>query len=272
MKWRSQTEIVRADLRMHDHDRYLAALFAPSDVRNDLIALYAANAALERIGRSVTEPLLGEIRLQWWRDSLREAQDGKATGDPVADAFAQTVRQRRLNPSRVSDMIDARAFDIGGEAMPDMRALRTYLGKTDGAVFHLASQIVGGASAAVAGLADQAGLTYGVVRMMRRLPADRARGIDLVPQAEIAEVQLAQGCDREIAVREVLKRLHEEAAGLLGPLRSLIREQDPRARLAFMPLALAPAYLAAMERSDDWLQTPPDVSAITKLWKLWKAS
>ncbi len=263
---------MRSTLRTHDYDRYLSALFAPSDVRDDVIALYAANAALERIGRSVTEPMLGEIRLQWWRDALREAQDSKVTGDPVADAFVQTVRQRRLDPSRVSDMIDARTFDIGGEAMPDMRALRTYLGKTDGAVFHLASQVVGGASAAVAGLADQSGLAYGIVRMMWRLPADRAHAIDLVPQADIAEVERAQGCDRETAAGTVLNGLREEAAGLLRPLQSKIRELDPKTRLAFMPLALAPAYLAAMERSDDWLHTPPDVSAITKLWKIWKAS
>ncbi len=269
----SQKEMARADLRTHDHDRYLAALFAPASVRDDLIALYAANAALERIGRSVTEPMLGEIRLQWWRDALREAKDGRLTGDPVADSFAQTILRRRLDPSRISDLVDARAFDIGGEAMPDMRALRTWLGKTDGTVFHLAARITAGeASAHFTRLADQAGLAYGIVQMMRRLPADREHGIDLAPQAEIAEIERAQGCARETAVRAVLKQLRDEASELAGPLLSKVSELEPGIRLAFMPLALAPSYLAAMERSDEWFRSPQEVSALARLWKLWRAS
>ena len=52
------------ELRRHDPDRYVAALYAPADRRDDLIALHAFNAEIARIRDQVREPMLGEIRLQ----------------------------------------------------------------------------------------------------------------------------------------------------------------------------------------------------------------
>ena len=59
-----------AIVRAADRDRYISALLAPADRRLDLMTLYAFDAELARIATTVSEPLLGEIRLQWWRDAL----------------------------------------------------------------------------------------------------------------------------------------------------------------------------------------------------------
>src|SRR3546814_19768877 len=60
------------EVRRNDHDRYLTALLLPPDARAGALALYAYNAELAKTRESVSEPLLGQIRLQW----LREAVDG----------------------------------------------------------------------------------------------------------------------------------------------------------------------------------------------------
>ena len=39
----------------------------------------------------VSEPGLGAIRLQWWRDAIERAASGEAIGHPVADAFGETL-------------------------------------------------------------------------------------------------------------------------------------------------------------------------------------
>src|ERR1700759_2884419 len=59
-----------AGLRQHDRDRSQTALFAPAERRDALFALYAFNYEVARIRESVREPMLGLIRLQWWRDAL----------------------------------------------------------------------------------------------------------------------------------------------------------------------------------------------------------
>jgi len=60
-----------ADLvRSHDFPRYVATLFVPAAERRALLALYAFNVEIVRVRDQVSQPLPGEIRLQWWTDML----------------------------------------------------------------------------------------------------------------------------------------------------------------------------------------------------------
>ena len=71
-------------VRAGDRDRFLASLFAPSEHRPALLALYAFNLEIARIHELVRQPLAGEIRLQWWRDPCMLKSYGEAQGHPVA--------------------------------------------------------------------------------------------------------------------------------------------------------------------------------------------
>ena len=51
-------------VRQHDRDRYLTALFAPPARRPGLFALYAFNLEVAKVREAVSEPMLGHIRLQ----------------------------------------------------------------------------------------------------------------------------------------------------------------------------------------------------------------
>src|SRR5947209_17487808 len=88
---------VAALVRRHDHDRYQTVLFAPADRREALFALYAFNYEIARVRESVTQPMLGQIRLQWWREVI-EAAYGGATPRPheLAVPLAAVIRQSRL--------------------------------------------------------------------------------------------------------------------------------------------------------------------------------
>ena len=91
-----EIDVFAAQLRLHDPDRYLTARLAPKPSRPALITLYAFNAELARICDAVSEPALGEIRLQWWRDALDGADTDVKTGAPLADALMQTIRAHEL--------------------------------------------------------------------------------------------------------------------------------------------------------------------------------
>ena len=91
---RERAATVRRMARKADPDRAIAALFAPLTARDDLFALFAFNGELARIADQVSEPGLGAIRLQWWRDALARAEAGEATGHPVADAFGSVLARR----------------------------------------------------------------------------------------------------------------------------------------------------------------------------------
>ena len=92
-----------------DEDRWLASRYAPVDQREKLIALYALFLELERaIGAS--EPLLGRIRIQWWR----EVVDQIYSDEPVREHdLALVLESVLVDRSDVRPTLDAMldAFD-----------------------------------------------------------------------------------------------------------------------------------------------------------------
>ena len=78
-------------VRAQDRDRYLTALFAPGERREDLFALYAFNLEVAKTAEVVSETMIGRVRLQWWRDCLEETYAGRprhhAVAGPLAKAF-----------------------------------------------------------------------------------------------------------------------------------------------------------------------------------------
>lgn len=49
-----------------------------------LLAIYAFNVEITRVREQVSQPLPGEIRMQWWTDMLAGAGHGGVEGNPVA--------------------------------------------------------------------------------------------------------------------------------------------------------------------------------------------
>ena len=88
-------------VRGHDFVRYASTLFVPSDKRRALLALYAFNVEIYRVRDQVTQPLPGEIRMQWWSDMLagggRMALLGLPSGPVSLDLTDQVIfKEARL--------------------------------------------------------------------------------------------------------------------------------------------------------------------------------
>ena len=249
-----QDRAVWQSVRAHDFDRYLASLFAPRAARNALLALYAFNADVARIPQSVSEPMLGEIRLQWWRDALDTLGKGGTIGNPVADALGTAITDHNLSIPLLTGVIDARIFDLSGEAMPDMQALKAYLQKTSGNLFTLAAGIVTGAKpdAKLQSLAASAGFAWGLTNLLRNLPVHLSRGRLYLPVSHFHDYgaepeQLLKGVAEEKA-QTALLGLRDEAREAFGYARAGVYGGSRKAALAFLPCALAPFYLAALEK------------------------
>ncbi len=93
---------------------FLSLKFAPAEKRNALLALYGFQTELQRIPSAVSEPPLGEIRLQWWRDALAEvwpgAEEKPVRAHPIVQLLAKTVRQTPAIKPFLDKAIDAHGF------------------------------------------------------------------------------------------------------------------------------------------------------------------
>src|ERR1700737_2491691 len=141
-------------VRTHDFARYAATLFAAVEQRRPLIAIYAFNVEISRVREQVSQPLPGEVRLQWWTDMLAGAGHGGVEGNPVAGELLQAIRAFRLPVERLSRLIDEHQFDLYNDPMPTKAALEGYIDDTSSALFSLAAAIAGQQSPEIEHLAQ----------------------------------------------------------------------------------------------------------------------
>ena len=261
---------IREMAREKDPDRYLAALFVPEGARDALFALYAFNAELAQIADEVTEPTLGEIRLQWWRDAIQVAASGEATGHPVADAMGAALKARDLPATRLDSLIDARRFDVLERIMPDSASLFTYLDNTAGQAFLLACEFLGCDPETAAPAAQAAGRTYGLTGLMRAVTVHAAQNRLYLPvqslQTGAAERLMAGRADP--AFLGLMSELRRRAREELETAKPLIRALPKEAQAAFKPLALVDPYLRALEAIEDPMAKVADINPLYRLWRL----
>src|ERR1700738_4547487 len=178
---RQAAEFCAGLVRTHDSGRYAATLFVPADQRRALLAIYAFNVEISRVREQVSQPLPGEMRLQWWTDMLAGAGHGGVEGNPVAAELKLAIQNWPLPIERLSRLIDEHQFDLYNDPMPTMAALEGYINDTSSALFSLGAGIAGRQSDDIEHLARHAGLAQGIARVMTKLPLDASRRQLFVP-------------------------------------------------------------------------------------------
>ena len=118
-----------------DPARTLAAKLAPKLEADRLIGLYAFQYEIARVSESVSEPMLGAIRLQWWREAVDEIRVGKPvrahdTAQALEDALAPIKVTYPL--SLLDEMIDARERDLDETPFETIPSLNDYAAATAG--------------------------------------------------------------------------------------------------------------------------------------------
>lgn len=266
-----------ADLvRTHDFVRYASTLFVPAVERRALLAIYAFNAEITRVRDQVSQPLPGEIRLQWWTDALEGAGHGEVEGNPVAAELMQAVRDFRLPVEPLSRLIDEHQFDLYNDPMPSMAALEGYVTDTASALFSLAARIMSRPSEAIEHLARHAGLAQGLAQVIAALPHDAARQQLFVPlqllESHGSGMEEVFAGKQTPAARAAIDQLIGDAQKHLETGFELFAGVPSQVRPVFLPLALIRRDLKRMSRADVDPFVPQPPSRLRTLWTLWRAS
>ncbi|WP_337186143.1 squalene/phytoene synthase family protein [Phenylobacterium sp.] len=129
-------------IRRTDPDRWLSSRFvADVGLRADAVAIYAYDHELARAPRVASNPLLGEIRLTWWREALDEIYEGRhVRHHPTAQALAAVVARHGLPRTPLETMIDGRYRELDATPMTATEALdwaRQTAGRAAEAVAHI---------------------------------------------------------------------------------------------------------------------------------------
>ena len=155
-----------------DPDRFAAVMAAPVAARARLWPLYAYNLEVARAPWVTREPMIAEMRLQWWRDVVAEP---RARGHEVAGPLHDLIHAAGLPVQVLDRMAAARRWDVYTDAFADRAAFDAYLEDTAGGLMWLAALALGApveAEAQVRAL----GWATGLANFLRAVPDLEARG------------------------------------------------------------------------------------------------
>ncbi len=266
------------EVRQHDRERYFADLFAPEPARRYLFALHAFNLEIARVRERVSEPLPGEIRLQWWRDLIEGEARGDAAGNPVAAALIETIGLNTLPRAALINLIDARLFDLYNDPMPSLGDLEGYAGETASALIQCGALVLaGGKDPGSADASGHAGVAQAIAALLVALPFHARRQqlylpADLMSRHGVAADDIFAGRATR-ALHALLAEMRAIARGHLAKARPLIARLDSALLPAFLPAALVEPTLRRMEKRDyDPFTTVIELPQFEVQWRLWRAA
>lgn len=175
-----------------DPDRYLAVMAAPVAARARLMVLYAFNLEVARAPWVTQEPLIAEMRLQWWRDVVGAAASGAARAHEVAEPLHALIRAQNLPVDVLDRMVAARRWEVQHDPFAGEAGLMEHLADTAGALMWLGACSLG-APVEAEGPVRSYGLAAGAATWLAAIPSLEARGRQPLPEGLTVEALARSG-------------------------------------------------------------------------------
>lgn len=227
------------EVRRLDHDRYLTALFLPPAARSDVLAVYAFNLEVARTREIVSEPILGQIRLQWWRETIEGIYAETPREHPVVEALMTACQRNHFDAGSLVALVDAREADMEDTPPSDLAALELYGQETSGQLSELVMRILGGNDHAIM-TARNIGTAWALIGLARSVAFHAQSQRIYIPDDLLTEY--------EVERRKVLDL--KPTAGLDAAVRRIVERaetllKDARADRTSIPVAQRKGLLLA---------------------------
>jgi NADH dehydrogenase [ubiquinone] 1 alpha subcomplex assembly factor 6 len=245
---------VAALVRRHDRDRFQTALFAPAGRREALFALYAFNYEVARVRETVSEPALGQIRLQWWRENIAAAfEGGPVRHHSVVEALTAAIRALALTRAHFDRLVEARERDFDEAPLASLTALEDYAEATSARLVYLALESLGVHDPAAEKAGFHIGVAYALAGLLRVMPLQARAGRLIIP-ADIAAQTALDAADYRAprgtrALRSATAEIAAAASWHLASARAHRHSIARRALPALLPAIVAERSLARLERA-----------------------
>jgi NADH dehydrogenase [ubiquinone] 1 alpha subcomplex assembly factor 6 len=233
---------VAALVQRYDRDRYQTVLFAPVAHREALFALYAFNYEIARVRERVTEPILGRMRLEWWREVVAAAFDGgPVRHHVVVEPLTAAIREYPLTRAHFDRLIDTRENDLEDVPPVSLEALEDYAEGTSARLVYLALEILGAPDPPETLAGFHVGIGYALAGLLHAMSYLARTGRRFIPTDISARTGLDDADYRALRARPALRAATAELAATAS--RHLASARCARIARSALP-ALLPAMIA----------------------------
>lgn len=127
-------------IEIADPERALVVAYAAPSRRTGLAALFALDERFGQVVASTTEPMIGMMRLAWWREALEKLDRDPAPAEPLLRALADHALPLGVSGKALADIEDGWAALIDGEL--DDAAIARHGRERGGRAFAAASALL----------------------------------------------------------------------------------------------------------------------------------
>jgi NADH dehydrogenase [ubiquinone] 1 alpha subcomplex assembly factor 6 len=261
-------DICLETMRTSDRARYLCTLWAPKVQRPALVALHTFCLELSRIRGLVSEPMLGEIRLAWWREALEGVYANKPREHPVLQALAQTGLKNIIPLTEMQSLIEARESEIFDMPMMSVKDVEIFSSQTAGLQNKLGARIIGAQTDKQLESAKDIGTAWGMLCIIlaisfqsqnHSLPQDELQQAGIDPQTLF---------NRPVdgAIAPIIRKICARAEKLL---QDAAKDKPPRASRLIG--AWARDYVYRLQKADyDISRLNPDEGDVRRQFMLFR--
>ncbi|MBK67487.1 MAG: hypothetical protein CMP22_05075 [Rickettsiales bacterium] len=170
-------------LKRYDADRFFLTAFVKNKVQEKLLALYCFNYELSKIFETVSEPMVGQIRFQWWWDFIEalydeEKRQNKAYSEhPLFELMLDI--SKKTSKEEMQNLIEGHEFSLEPQPPKDTDELKQILDRRSGTLFLIASKVEEIDLDKV--LALRIGRLWGLVGIIRSVPYHAKQGKIYIP-------------------------------------------------------------------------------------------
>ncbi|KAI0431393.1 Squalene/phytoene synthase [Xylaria sp. FL1042] len=168
-----------AQLRQSDNDAFLIRNFLPKSRRDVYDAFRALNLELVRLPELVSNPTIGQLRMQFWRDAVNNTFAGRPPKEPimiVLHRFLSDLAETdpKSNPGSIRfwllRMINTREKHMENRPFPSLSALEDYAENTYSTLMYSTLAALSIQSMHMDHLASHIGKACGIAAMCRGIP------------------------------------------------------------------------------------------------------
>lgn len=229
-------------VRSFDKERFLCTLFAPAETRAALAALYALDLELSRIHSRTREPLVGFMRVQWWRDAIGAIYAGRGPDHPVVSALTTAIGRHNLPHDAFAPLLTARERELASEAVPDIAALIAHVQETTTPIATLALTVLTCDGSTERLAACDVSIGWALAGLLRALPADARAQTLALPQAVAQAAALTDTDPLRASARPQLRAAISMVAATAGEHLAAARRLRAEVSKQALPVLLWATY------------------------------
>ncbi|KIL63220.1 hypothetical protein M378DRAFT_80050 [Amanita muscaria Koide BX008] len=184
-------------VRKHDYESYLLAAFYPKEAQGGYFAIKAFSVELAMVQDNVSNATIGNMRMQFWRDVIKDCSQGKPPQHPIALALHDAMQRAHLPAYHFKRIIDARDAELHTPTHLTIDSLTSHAESTSSTVLYLLLSLLSLSSSTLSHAASHLGVAQTISTLIRGLPFHARQGRMIIP----AEVTSKHGVNQEDVFR-----------------------------------------------------------------------